>query len=155
MKVIIASAFALAIIAAVGWYGYELFIRDGNNAELVQNLGKVFANEKHEKKEELLKCITKEGHVIYGTVPEGIRCEKIVPTDGSLTVVPSLVLAEKVSGRSAGKENEQVPVYRCDGRIYCSQMSSCEEAKFFLKNCPNVKMDGNHDGIPCEQQWCN
>ena len=103
MKIIIASAIALAIIAAVGWYGYELFIRDGNNAELVQNLGKVFANEKHEKKEELLKCITKEGHVIYGTVPEGIRCEKIVPTDGSLTVVPSLVLAEKVSGRSAGK----------------------------------------------------
>ncbi|MCE2886342.1 MAG: excalibur calcium-binding domain-containing protein [Pseudanabaena sp.] len=28
------------------------------------------------------------------------------------------------------------------------------EATFFLKNCPNVKMDGNNDGIPCEQQWC-
>jgi hypothetical protein len=33
-------------------------------------------------------------------------------------------------------------------------MSSCEEATFFLKNCPGVKMDGNHDGVPCEQQWC-
>lgn len=44
--------------------------------------------------------------------------------------------------------------YICDGRIYCSQMTSCEEATFFINNCPNTKMDGNHDGIPCEKQWC-
>jgi Excalibur calcium-binding domain len=44
--------------------------------------------------------------------------------------------------------------YRCDGRTYCSQMRSCSEAKFFLANCPGVKMDGNRDGTPCEQQWC-
>jgi cold shock CspA family protein len=44
--------------------------------------------------------------------------------------------------------------FHCDGRQYCSQMTSCAEAEFFLKNCPNVKMDGNHDGVPCEQQWC-
>ena len=42
----------------------------------------------------------------------------------------------------------------CDGRTYCSQMTSCAEAKYFLAHCPNVKMDGDHDGIPCEQQWC-
>jgi hypothetical protein len=46
------------------------------------------------------------------------------------------------------------PQYRCDGRIHCSQMTSCEEATYFLRNCPGVKMDGNNDGIPCEQQWC-
>jgi cold shock CspA family protein len=45
-------------------------------------------------------------------------------------------------------------VFRCDGRTHCSQMTSCEEAKFFLKNCPDTKMDGDGDGIPCEQQWC-
>ncbi|SCK09032.1 cold-shock DNA-binding protein family [Variovorax sp. HW608] len=44
--------------------------------------------------------------------------------------------------------------FRCDGRTYCSQMTSCAEAKFFLKNCPGTRMDGNHDGVPCEQQWC-
>lgn len=44
--------------------------------------------------------------------------------------------------------------YRCDGRQYCSQMTSCSEAKFFLQSCPGVKMDGNGDGVPCEQQWC-
>ena len=46
------------------------------------------------------------------------------------------------------------PKYKCDGRKYCSQMTSCEEAKFFLKNCPDPKMDGDKDGIPCEKQWC-
>ena len=44
--------------------------------------------------------------------------------------------------------------FQCDGRKHCSQMTSCGEAKFFLRNCPDVRMDGNHDGIPCEQQWC-
>jgi len=45
--------------------------------------------------------------------------------------------------------------FQCDARMHCSQMKSCEEATFFLNNCPNTKMDGNGDGIPCEKQWCN
>jgi hypothetical protein len=44
--------------------------------------------------------------------------------------------------------------FRCDGRTYCSQMTSCEEATWFLQNCPGVKMDGEGDGVPCEKQWC-
>jgi hypothetical protein len=44
--------------------------------------------------------------------------------------------------------------FKCDGRIYCSQMTSCAEATYFLQNCPGTKMDGNNDGIPCERQWC-
>jgi hypothetical protein len=43
---------------------------------------------------------------------------------------------------------------RCDGRLHCSQMGSCEEAKFFLKQCPGVKMDGDGDGVPCEDHHC-
>lgn len=46
------------------------------------------------------------------------------------------------------------PTYQCDGRQHCSQMTSCAEATFFLKNCPGVKMDGDNDGIPCEEQLC-
>ena len=40
--------------------------------------------------------------------------------------------------------------YKCDGREHCSQMNSRDEAKFFIRNCPNTKMDGDNDGIPCE-----
>jgi len=45
--------------------------------------------------------------------------------------------------------------YKCDGRTHCSQMTSCEEATFFISNCPNTEMDGNNDGVPCEKQWCH
>ncbi len=44
--------------------------------------------------------------------------------------------------------------FSCDGRQHCTQMTSCAEATYFINHCPNTKMDGNHDGIPCEQQWC-
>jgi cold shock CspA family protein len=46
------------------------------------------------------------------------------------------------------------PAFQCDGRKHCSQMSSCSEAKLFLNNCPGMEMDGDGDGIPCEQQLC-
>ncbi len=45
--------------------------------------------------------------------------------------------------------------FTCDGRKHCSQMTSCAEATYFVQHCPNTKMDGNNDGIPCEQQWCH
>jgi hypothetical protein len=45
--------------------------------------------------------------------------------------------------------------FTCDGREHCSQMTSCEEATYFINNCPNTKMDGNNDGVPCERQWCH
>ncbi len=32
---------------------------------------------------------------------------------------------------------------------YCSSMSSCDEAKFYLYQCGRIYMDGNNDGIPC------
>ena len=56
---------------------------------------------------------------------------------------------------STPTSNQPVSQFKCDGRTHCSQMRSCAEAEFFLKHCPNTKMDGNRDGEPCEQQWCN
>ena len=41
--------------------------------------------------------------------------------------------------------------FSCDGRQHCSQMTSRAEANFFIRNCPNTKMDGDNDGIPCER----
>lgn len=46
------------------------------------------------------------------------------------------------------------PAFACDGRTRCSQMTSCAEATFFLKQCPGTQMDGDGDGKPCESQWC-
>ena len=64
-------------------------------------------------------------------------------------------LAQQPSGPVAPTAVQPLSVlYRCDGRTHCSQMTSCAEATWFIKNCPGTAMDGNNDGIPCEQQWC-
>ncbi|MEK8021463.1 MAG: excalibur calcium-binding domain-containing protein [Candidatus Parabeggiatoa sp.] len=42
--------------------------------------------------------------------------------------------------------------YHCAGKVYCSEMDSCEEARYYLHNCPSVKIDGDGDGMPCEEQ---
>jgi len=49
----------------------------------------------------------------------------------------------------------QFASFSCDGRTRCTQMTSCAEATFFIQKCPNTKMDGDNDGIPCERQWCH
>jgi hypothetical protein len=63
-------------------------------------------------------------------------------SDGALLAVPQPTAAPE-------------PQFKCDGRTHCSQMTSCAEATYFLRHCPGTQMDGNNDGEPCEQQWCN
>lgn len=49
---------------------------------------------------------------------------------------------------------ERPSEFRCEGKTRCSQMSSCEEATFYLENCSGVELDGDRDDIPCESQHC-
>ncbi|OSI10533.1 cold shock domain-containing protein [Neisseria canis] len=67
-----------------------------------------------------------------------------------------------VGGNKVYDESHTKPIsikkqsaFRCDGRVHCSQMTSCSEAEYFLEHCPNVEMDGDGDGTPCEKQWCH
>jgi cold shock CspA family protein len=43
-------------------------------------------------------------------------------------------------------------LFSCNGKVHCSEMSSCAEARYYQNNCPGTKMDGDGDGIPCERQ---
>lgn len=70
------------------------------------------------------------------------------------TINPSPHIA-KYQPTSSFKKGTIDKRYKCDGKIYCSEMTSCAEAKFYLRNCKGTNTDGNHDGIPCEKQWCN
>lgn len=45
--------------------------------------------------------------------------------------------------------------FTCEGKTRCTEMTSCAEARFYLAHCPGVKIDGDHDGVPCESQWCD
>ena len=71
-------------------------------------------------------------------------------------LAPSTAASAPVQG-IGGLSRSQAPAasrFSCDGRTRCSQMTSCEEATFFLTNCPGTKMDGDGDRVPCEKQWC-
>jgi len=40
--------------------------------------------------------------------------------------------------------------YSCTPRKTCKQMSSCAEARYRLEVCGDGRLDGDHDGVPCE-----
>ena len=42
------------------------------------------------------------------------------------------------------------PPGRCGEKRFCKEMSSCDEARYFLTVCSVKKLDGNGDGTPCE-----
>ncbi|MGV8960083.1 MAG: excalibur calcium-binding domain-containing protein [Stenotrophomonas sp.] len=68
--------------------------------------------------------------------------------------LPSMRPATSAAGLDTSSRQTPAAAYQCDGRSHCSQMTSCAEATWFIRNCPNTQMDGNGDGIPCERQWC-
>ncbi len=63
--------------------------------------------------------------------------------------------AGKASGAAAAKGGEQgVSFFTCDSRTQCKQLTSCEEARYFVKNCPGFSVGILGEDVPCEQQWC-
>ena len=111
----------------------------------------------------MYKC-KKDGTVAYQQTP----CERPAAPNRKDPSLEELNANEKIrraiatstakaspSQGSAPSPSAAQARFSCDGRKYCSQMTSCQEAKYFLKNCPGTKMDGDRDGIPCEEQWCS
>jgi hypothetical protein len=41
--------------------------------------------------------------------------------------------------------------FTCAGKRRCGEMTSCEEAKFYLTVCGVTRLDGDGDGVPCER----
>ncbi len=82
----------------------------------------------------------------------GSSCD--TDNDGVLSGNEQYLCQNPVIGGSSSSVTPSQTQYSCQGKVYCSQMSSCEEAQFYQSNCPGTKMDGDGDGIPCEDQWC-
>jgi hypothetical protein len=73
--------------------------------------------------------------------------------EGSSSAIIEPGSADEVTTGSEDKKKDDES-FKCDGRTMCAEMTSCAEAKYFLKHCAATKMDGDSDGIPCEDQWC-
>ncbi|WP_308632709.1 excalibur calcium-binding domain-containing protein [Xanthomonas arboricola] len=76
-----------------------------------------------------------------------------MPDRAALQSSPAITPAAAAGTTSA--TTAPTPHYSCGGRKHCSQMTSCDDATWVLRNCPDTTMDGDHDGVPCEQQWCH
>lgn len=44
-----------------------------------------------------------------------------------------------------------VPDLSCGSKKHCSEMTSCEEARYYLVHCDAKLLDGDADGVPCEK----
>jgi endonuclease YncB( thermonuclease family) len=104
--------------------------------------------------ERMAQALKRGLHANPGAVMPGEfrRSKGPCSADGAASA-PAPASAPERRSEAATPELAAVAI-RCDGRMRCSQMRSCAEAKYFLANCPGVEMDGDRDGIPCEQQWC-
>lgn len=104
------------------------------------------------EKERVAKSLKRGLHATSGAIlPKDFRARN-GPCTGEPSEVPGNEPAALPS--TAAPATTAKAIYRCDGRLHCSQMTSCAEATWFLNHCPGTKMDGNGDGVPCERQWC-
>ncbi len=44
--------------------------------------------------------------------------------------------------------------YACEPGKFCSQLKSCDEARYYARYCGPLRMEGELDGRSCEQRWC-
>jgi len=135
----------IAILAVIAWYG----LYQPQNIQVPP----VEASGPYTKSVEYAKCTTADGRVFYGQPPAGTTCTTTENITNDITISRSENVISAKSALEPAPTPTREPVndlYQCDGRQYCSQMNSRAEAEFFLKNCPNPKMDGDNDGIPCE-----
>ncbi len=66
----------------------------------------------------------------------------------------SAIIDEGIESIDAPSRQPAVNQFKCEGKTRCSQMTSCDEAMFYLNHCPGSVTDGDGDGRPCEDQWC-
>ena len=60
-------------------------------------------------------------------------------------------MAFKSSSSAPVKESTETnPEFECGTKRYCREMTSCEEAKYYLEHCGLSSLDGDGDGTPCE-----
>ena len=119
------------------------------NAEMVKR-GAAWAYRQYLKDQSLLTLEAEAKAAQRGLwgLPEAQRCppwdwrKKACPTSAAAPAPAAPAASAPPAAASGG--------FTCAGKRYCREMTSCEEAKFYLTQCGVRSLDGNHDGVPCE-----
>lgn len=67
---------------------------------------------------------------------------------GATTAAGLVASRDQVAVRSSQKRSDDR--VKCGAKQKCGEMSSCEEARFYLEQCGLSRLDADHDGVPCE-----
>ncbi|MDT4290403.1 cold shock domain-containing protein [Methylomonas sp. MO1] len=90
--------------------------------------------------------------VVIAVLVVGFAVNKFKSRESTISWSPPVA---EVSYQALEQPEIQVSTkFTCEGKTRCTQMTSCEEAMFYLNNCPGSVTDGDNDGRPCEDQWC-
>lgn len=119
------------------------------NAEMIRQ-GAAWAYRQYLKDQSLLRLEAEAKTAKRGLwgLSEAQRCppwdwrKKACPTPAAAPAPVSPAASAPKAATSSG--------FSCSGKRYCREMTSCEEAKFYLNTCGIGSLDGNHDGVPCE-----
>ena len=87
------------------------------------------------------------GYWAYGQYERQQEAKRVAEAAG-------LAVKKKAPTGPKKAEEPAVTFFTCDGRNTCVQMTSCEEAKFYIKSCPGMSTEGTRGGVSCELQWC-
>lgn len=110
------------------------------NSEMVR-LGDAWVYRKYSNNPELIKFEDTARNNKAGLW--GLQSDQVIPPwewRHGRTAKP-LNVPRSIDGGSA---------FACGNKTKCGQMTNCAEAKFYLANCGLTRIDGDHDGVPCE-----
>jgi len=54
-------------------------------------------------------------------------------------------------GQRSPSKSAAVADTQCGSKRYCREMTSCAEEKLYLQQCGRSSLDGDNNGVPCEQ----
>lgn len=57
---------------------------------------------------------------------------------------------QKLNSKVSSNAKPSAEDFTCGSKQYCREMTSCEEAVFYMNECSLNRLDGNENGVPCE-----
>ena len=121
------------------------------NAELVKQ-GAAWVYRQYLKDQSLLALEAEAKAAKRGLwgLPETERCPPWDWRKGSCPTASAAPASSPASPAVSAPKTAASGGFSCSGKRYCREMTSCEEARFYLNTCGVSSLDGDKDGVPCE-----
>jgi len=123
------------------------------NAEMIrQGAAWVYRQYAHDRSLFVLEDQAKAAKEGLWGLPETQRCP---PWDWRKGSCSTLATTPQPQPSTEFNDARSVGTFTCSiVKKRCAEMTTCDEARFYLQTCGVKSLDGNHDGAPCEK-LCN